>query len=89
MAAAGFTNPATTDSEVIGTNGQIAATVACQALSPQQFQATVMVAVAETVAPAVVSTTLDTLTSGLTSGGGRHQSTSFSHWSAGDGGRRL
>ena len=38
MAAAGFTNPATTDSEVIGTNGQIAATVACQALSPSNFR---------------------------------------------------
>jgi len=70
MAAAGFTNPATTASEVIGTNGQIAATVACQSLTPQQFQATVMVAAAETVAPAMVTTTLDTLTSGLTSGGG-------------------
>jgi hypothetical protein len=70
MGNAGFTNPATTSSEVIGANGQIAATVACQALTPQQFQATVMVAAAETVAPAVVITTLDTITTGLTNGGG-------------------
>jgi hypothetical protein len=69
ITAAGFTNPATTASEVIGQNAQIATTVACQALTPQQFQATIMVAAAATVAPAVVTTTLDTLVAGLTSGG--------------------
>jgi hypothetical protein len=69
MATVGFANPATTASEVIGENGGMSATVACQALSPQQFQATVMVAAAETVAPAVVTTRLDTLTTAMTSPG--------------------
>ena len=68
MTGAGFTNPATTATEVIGDNGQITVTVACQALTPQQFQATVMVAAAETIAPARVNTTLNTITGGLASG---------------------
>lgn len=77
MTGAGFTNPATTASEVIGANGQLAAIIACQALTPQQFQATVMVAAAETVAPAMVTTTLDTIATGLTNSGGPINSPGF------------
>jgi hypothetical protein len=67
MRAGGFSNPATRNQEVVGENrnGELTATIYCQRLQNRGFQAIIMVAGSENVAPAMLNRTLKALRQGM------------------------